>query len=131
MANPCGAPWEFEDSNDEFAEDEAGAVQQAVRGIDAALGKLIATLAPEDTILIASDHGFQAKPDADEVWITGVEDAFDAHDLDTERMASASLERSVPRRSGSHRGRSRRATRPSRSCAPCLSRTARSTASRY
>lgn len=40
----------------------AAAIDETLRGIDAALGTIAAALAPEDVLLIVSDHGFAADP---------------------------------------------------------------------
>jgi arylsulfatase A-like enzyme len=78
-------PEEFRESVLPFSDDEADAVQHAVRGVDRAIGQLAATLAPEDTILVVSDHGFERRDDSADAWITRVEDVIEAHDLDPDR----------------------------------------------
>ncbi len=40
---------------------ERTAIPDALHGIDLALGEIVAKLGPEDTVLIASDHGFGAR----------------------------------------------------------------------
>lgn len=78
-------PEDFDDDFDEPAEDEKFAVQNALRGVDAEIGKLLKGLAPEDSVIVVSDHGFQAHDDATDIWITRVEDALAEFDLNPER----------------------------------------------
>lgn len=41
---------------------------RTARGIDRAMGEILDNLAPEDTVLVVSDHGFQAREDASRKW---------------------------------------------------------------
>lgn len=41
---------------------------RTARGIDRAIGEIIDNLAPEDTVLVVSDHGFQAREEAGRKW---------------------------------------------------------------
>lgn len=41
---------------------------RTARGIDRAIGEIIDNLAPEDTVLVVSDHGFQAREEASRKW---------------------------------------------------------------
>ncbi|NNL64848.1 MAG: hypothetical protein HKP30_01265 [Myxococcales bacterium] len=65
---------------------EGSFLREVMTGVDAALAKLVAQLAPEDTLLIASDHGFQADPERDDAIMIGrTADHFAAADLDPAR----------------------------------------------
>lgn len=46
-------------------------LHEVMVGVDAALGTIVARLGPEDTVLVASDHGFQADPERDDAIIVG------------------------------------------------------------
>jgi len=49
-------------------------VPEMLRGVDAAIGRIAASLGPDDTLLVASDHGFFAEPDGvRRVWQTEVD----------------------------------------------------------
>ena len=41
---------------------------RTARGIDRAVGEIVDNLAPEDTVLVVSDHGFQARGEASRKW---------------------------------------------------------------
>ncbi len=41
---------------------------RTARGIDRAIGEIVANLAPGDTVLVVSDHGFQAREEASRKW---------------------------------------------------------------
>jgi arylsulfatase A-like enzyme len=47
-------------------------VAETLRGIDTALGQVVASLGPDDAIVVVSDHGFQADPKTTRVWTTRV-----------------------------------------------------------
>lgn len=46
----------------------SGILPRTARGIDRAIGEIVDNLAPEDTVLVASDHGFQARSEARRRW---------------------------------------------------------------
>lgn len=48
--------------------EDAGALREAYVGVDAALGRIRASLAPEDVLVVVSDHGFEAADDPRRVW---------------------------------------------------------------
>ncbi|HWM89585.1 MAG TPA: alkaline phosphatase family protein [Thermoanaerobaculia bacterium] len=48
---------------------------RTARGVDRAIGEIVAGLGPEDNVLIASDHGFQVRPEPGRTW------GFDARGL--------------------------------------------------
>jgi len=75
-------PEEFDGALPEFEADAKNAVQRSMREIDREIGKLVSglDLAGEDTILVVSDHGFQAHEEARDVWITAFEEVLEAHE---------------------------------------------------
>lgn len=50
-----------------------GAIREAAIGIDAALGEIRSALAPEDVLILASDHGFQAGDPEGRVWTSSLD----------------------------------------------------------
>jgi hypothetical protein len=62
-----------------------------MRGIDRSIGEIRSAMKPEDVILIASDHGFRAREQPSDVWVSHFEDAFRAAGLDPERDGFAVL----------------------------------------
>lgn len=65
---------------------EATAVRDAVRGVDRSLGELVATLGPDDTVMLLSDHGFQAREEGPRnVWVMNLEDELARAGFDGER----------------------------------------------
>lgn len=42
--------------------EHAAAIDETLRGIDRGIGEIVAALAPEDAVLVVSDHGFAADP---------------------------------------------------------------------
>lgn len=46
----------------------SGILARTARGIDRAIGEIVDNLAPEDTVLVVSDHGFQARGEAGRKW---------------------------------------------------------------
>jgi arylsulfatase A-like enzyme len=72
------------------------AIGEAMRGIDAALGRIVASLGPDDAIVVVSDHGFQADTKTNRIWTTrfserlaelGLADTRGAFEIDGEFMA--------------------------------------------
>jgi len=47
---------------------DSGILPRTARGIDRAIGEIVDNLAPEDTVLVVSDHGFQARGEASRKW---------------------------------------------------------------
>lgn len=78
-------PDEFDSPRTADEERHAGVIDETMRGIDAALGQIVASLGPDDSIVIVSDHGFEALPDARRVWSTRIEEQLTAADLDAAR----------------------------------------------
>jgi len=76
-------PEDFDGEQPAFEPDEENAVQRSMRDIDREIGKLVSglDLAGEDSVLVVSDHGFQAHDEASDVWITAFEEVLEAHDL--------------------------------------------------
>jgi len=67
-------------------EGEQRAVRDAVLGVDRAVGTLAAALGKEDTLLIASDHGFETLEDGPRnVWVTLAEQELARAGLDPDR----------------------------------------------
>jgi hypothetical protein len=67
---------------------EGSLVREVMVALDRGLGRIVADLEPDDTVLLASDHGFQADPERDEaIWVGRSEDLLAAADLDPERDA--------------------------------------------
>jgi hypothetical protein len=76
-------PDDFPDAKPEAVREAS--VQDVVRGTDRALAEITRELAPEDVILVASDHGFQANPDGSVVWPTYIHEILAHADLVPER----------------------------------------------
>lgn len=71
-------------------------IRDTYRGIDAALGQVVASLAPDDSIVVVSDHGFEADPKPRRIWslrvfegpdTLGLDPARDGFEVDGEFMA--------------------------------------------
>jgi hypothetical protein len=63
-------------------------LREVMTGIDRALGAIVSDLGPDDVVLVASDHGFQADPDRDEaIWVGRTADLLSAADLVPDRDA--------------------------------------------
>ena len=76
-------PDDFEGETLPFADDERNAVQKTMRGIDQSIGALTAGLDLEgrDSVIVVSDHGFEAQEESGNVWITRFEKLLAKHDL--------------------------------------------------
>jgi predicted AlkP superfamily phosphohydrolase/phosphomutase len=61
------------------------AITDGYRGVDRALGEILATLSDDDVVLVASDHGFQAEDEVRPVWVWRLSPWLAAAGLDTER----------------------------------------------
>ncbi len=55
-------PREFAEALPAAPREHAAAIDETLRGIDRGIGAIVAELAPDDVVLVASDHGFQADP---------------------------------------------------------------------
>lgn len=67
----AGYPEQFDDAAPGAANPVyAAAISEAMKGIDRAVGEIVAAQAPGDTVLIVSDHGFHAADEARRVWVT-------------------------------------------------------------
>ena len=78
-------PGEFAGAPGAAAEPAAPVVQEIVRGTDRALGEIRAWLAPDDVLLVASDHGFQSNPEGAVVWESRFEPVLAAQGLVPDR----------------------------------------------
>jgi hypothetical protein len=78
-------PGEFDAPRTAEEEGYAGLIGETLRGVDAAIGRLAASLAPEDAILVVSDHGFQAGSDARTIWSVRLHQQLGPLGLDPER----------------------------------------------
>jgi arylsulfatase A-like enzyme len=78
-------PEQFETPRTADEERLAGVLPETLRGIDAALGRVVASLAPDDAIIVVSDHGFQAQAEPRRIWSTRFREAFAAENLEPER----------------------------------------------
>ncbi len=79
-------PEDLEEEADGYSAAERTAIPRALRGIDHSIGKIVSAMSPSDTILIASDHGFQAVEDGvRSVWVSHVERALVEAGLDADR----------------------------------------------
>jgi len=78
-------PEEFEGAAPPIAKTERDAVRETLRGVDRAVGEIVAELLPEDSVIVVSDHGFQARHDGDDIWITRIEPALEGIGFDLER----------------------------------------------
>jgi hypothetical protein len=66
----------------------AGVIREALVGVDGALGEIRASLGPEDVLLVASDHGFQAEDGGEaRIWTSSLQEPLRAAGLDAERDA--------------------------------------------
>ena len=76
-------PEDFGEEIPAFADDERNAVQHSLRGVDRSIGEIVADLdlSGDDSVLVVSDHGFQAIEGNAVVWITRFEDVLEKHDL--------------------------------------------------
>jgi type I phosphodiesterase/nucleotide pyrophosphatase len=66
----------------------AGVIREALVGVDRALGEIRGALGPEDVLLVASDHGFQAEDGGEaRIWTASLQEPLRAAGLDAERDA--------------------------------------------
>jgi hypothetical protein len=89
-------PAEFETPRTAEEERFAATIGATYRGVDAALGRVLAQLGAEDSIVVVSDHGFRADPSPRRVWTLrlrdggaplGLDPAREAFEIDGEFMA--------------------------------------------
>lgn len=79
-------PEQFDGAGATASAEERRAIADAYRGVDAAAGRMAAALAPEDTLVVVSDHGFRARADGlRNVWVPHGEQTLAAAGLDPER----------------------------------------------
>jgi hypothetical protein len=65
-----------------------GVIREAMVGVDRALGAVRAGLGPDDVLVVASDHGFQADDDGDRrIWTSSLGAVLDDAGLSPERDA--------------------------------------------
>lgn len=82
----AGFPDDFDHADQAYTSAERTAIVDAMRGIDRSIGQIAASLDADDTIMIASDHGFEADPEGGrDVWVSDLDAALRAADLDPER----------------------------------------------
>ena len=80
------APDDFASGFEVGIEGEKTAVREAMRGVDRAIGRIAKSLAPEDSLILLSDHGFQTGDVNDgNVWLTRIEDVIAHAGLDPVR----------------------------------------------
>jgi hypothetical protein len=53
---------------------DAFALDEALRGVDAALGRVVDSLGPDDAIVVVSDHGFRAADGMQRRWSSRLEE---------------------------------------------------------
>ena len=78
-------PEDFEEGQGKPEARFAGVIPDILRATDAAIGKIVESLGPDDTILIASDHGFEAQESVRRVWATDADAWIERTDLEPER----------------------------------------------
>jgi len=76
-------PEDFEGGAPDALPRHRDAIPETLAGMDRALGLIAAALAPEDTLLVVSDHGFRADPEGRRrVWHAHLHDWLAAEGLD-------------------------------------------------
>jgi predicted AlkP superfamily phosphohydrolase/phosphomutase len=78
-------PDQFEAGGPPPAAELRSAIADGYRGVDRALGEILATLSDDDVVLVASDHGFQAEDEVRPVWVWRLSPWLAAAGLDAER----------------------------------------------
>ncbi len=78
-------PEDFEDGRGKPNPSYRDVIPEMVRGVDRAIGTIAASLGPEDSLLVASDHGFVAQEGVRRVWATDVEAWIARTDLEPAR----------------------------------------------
>jgi hypothetical protein len=74
-------PDEFDEPRREADDPYRGVVVETLRGLDAALGSVVSALGPEDSILVLSDHGFEAG-ETRPVWSARLTEQLQGSELD-------------------------------------------------
>ena len=75
-------PEDFEEGKGKPEERFRDVIPEILRATDRALGEIVASLGPEDTILIASDHGFRPQEAVRRVWATDADGWIARTELD-------------------------------------------------
>jgi predicted AlkP superfamily phosphohydrolase/phosphomutase len=78
-------PEQFEAGGPPLPAELASAIADGYRGVDRALGEILATLEDDDVVLVASDHGFHAEDEVRSVWAWRLAPWLAAAGLDPER----------------------------------------------
>jgi hypothetical protein len=78
-------PEEFDEPSRPADEPFRGVIHETLRGVDAALAEVAGQLRPEDTIVVVSDHGFEARDESERVWSTHLAEELPAAGLDPGR----------------------------------------------
>jgi len=64
----------------------AGVIPEVMRGIDRSVGEIVAGLSPDDTVIVVSDHGFQADTRGRRrIWVMQLADHLSQFGLDPDR----------------------------------------------
>jgi arylsulfatase A-like enzyme len=85
-------PKQFVEPESGYSENERQAIRRAVLGVDRSLGRIASALGPEDTIIVVSDHGFEAREDGSRnVWVTHFDEALAATGLDSDGGAFSAV----------------------------------------
>jgi len=81
-------PADFGDGPRAAAPREGSFLREVMLGVDRALGAIASDLGPDDVVLVASDHGFQADPGREKaIWVGRTADLLPEADLVPERDA--------------------------------------------
>jgi predicted AlkP superfamily phosphohydrolase/phosphomutase len=80
-------PEQFEDAPRAAEPAHRNVIPEAVAGVDAALGEIRGALDPEDVLIVASDHGFQAGDPEGRVWTSSLDEPLAEQGLVPERDA--------------------------------------------
>ena len=76
-------PGQFEAPSSGYTPEEVSAIENALLGIDRSIGQIVTALGVDDTIIVVSDHGFQAREDGGRsVWVTRYEGELERAGLD-------------------------------------------------
>ena len=78
-------PEQFERAPREPVDEHRGVIREAVVGVDAALGAIRGGLGPDDVLLLASDHGFQAGDPEGRVWTSSLDALLEEEGLVADR----------------------------------------------
>jgi predicted AlkP superfamily phosphohydrolase/phosphomutase len=79
-------PDDFAELEGEEGLEHTQAIADAYRGVDAAVGTVSAALAPEDALVVVSDHGFRAREEGlRNVWVSRADEIIALGGLDPDR----------------------------------------------